>query len=62
MKPPKAQVGFKFANILWPGRLFTEMKSRGVKLEKRYDQLFDYWSYIARKHRSPAIPRIRQCR
>jgi hypothetical protein len=30
------------------------MKSRGTKLEKYYDQAFDYWSHIVPK-RSPCV-------
>ncbi len=38
--------GKKFADLLWPGRVLIEMKSRGQHLEKHYDQAFDYWSHI----------------
>ena len=44
--------GKKFADLLWPSRVLIEMKSRGAKLEKHYDQLFDYWSHIV-PHRPP---------
>ena len=44
--PVKKKGGTKFADLLWPGRVLIEMKSRGLKLEKHYDQLFDYWSHI----------------
>ena len=33
----------KFADFVWPGRCLNEMKSRGVKLSKHYQQTFDYW-------------------
>jgi len=38
--------GKKFADLLWPDRVLIEMKSRGEKLERYYDQGFDYWSHI----------------
>lgn len=46
---PKLKGGVKFADLLWPGRVLIEMKSRGEKLEKHYDQLFYYWSHIVPK-------------
>src|SRR5437773_5768070 len=33
----------KFADLVWPGRCLIEMKSRGEKLSKHYQQTFDYW-------------------
>jgi hypothetical protein len=33
----------RFADFVWPGRCLIEMKSRGVKLSKHYQQTFDYW-------------------
>ncbi len=33
----------KFADFVWPRRCLIEMKSRGVKLSKHYQQTFDYW-------------------
>ncbi|MDP5337775.1 MAG: N-6 DNA methylase [Nodularia sp. (in: cyanobacteria)] len=33
----------KFADLLWRPRLLLEMKKRGEKLEKHYDQVFEYW-------------------
>jgi hypothetical protein len=33
----------KFADFVWRGRCLIEMKSRGVKLSKHYQQTFDYW-------------------
>jgi hypothetical protein len=36
----------KFADLVWPGRCLIEMKSRGVKLSKHYQQTFDYWLNI----------------
>jgi hypothetical protein len=41
--------GQKFADLLWPDRVLIEMKSRGEKLEKHYDQAFDYWTHIVPK-------------
>ncbi|MGI8437690.1 MAG: type IIL restriction-modification enzyme MmeI, partial [Chthoniobacterales bacterium] len=38
--------GKKFADLLWPGRVLIEMKSRGAKLEKHYDQALEYWQLI----------------
>ncbi|MDP1588506.1 MAG: N-6 DNA methylase, partial [Prosthecobacter sp.] len=52
---PKAKGGMKFADMLWPGRVLFEMKSRGEKLEKHYDQLFFYWSHIVPKRPPFAI-------
>src|SRR5438128_1063479 len=46
--------GKKFADLLWPDRVLIEMKSRGEKLEKYYDQAFDYWSHIV-PHRPPLV-------
>ncbi|MDR3403161.1 MAG: N-6 DNA methylase [Chthoniobacter sp.] len=45
----KAKGGKKFADLLWPERVLIEMKSRGEKLEKHYDQAFDYWTHIVPK-------------
>src|ERR1035437_6444604 len=33
----------KFADFHWPGRALIEMKSRGEKLSKHYQQIYDYW-------------------
>jgi len=33
----------KFADLLWRPRLLLEMKKRGEKLEKHYQQAFEYW-------------------
>ena len=33
----------KFIDLLWRPRLLLEMKSRGEKLQKHYQQAFDYW-------------------
>jgi SAM-dependent methyltransferase len=33
----------KFADLLWRPRLLMEMKKRGEKLEKHYQQAFEYW-------------------
>lgn len=38
--------GKNFADLLWAERVLFEMKSRGKKLERHYDQLFDYWTHI----------------
>lgn len=35
-----------FADLVLPGKLLLEMKSRGEKLEKHYRQAFEYWMYI----------------
>jgi len=44
--------GKNFADLLWPERVLVEMKSRGKKLERHYDQIFDYWTHIV-PHRPP---------
>ena len=31
-----------FADLVWPGRVVVEMKKRGEKLQRHYDQLRDY--------------------
>ena len=36
----KAKGGKKYGDLVWPGRVLIEMKSRGENLEKHYDQLF----------------------
>ena len=46
--------GKKFADLLWPDRVLIEMKSRGEKLEKHYDQTFEYWTHIV-PHRPPFV-------
>ena len=46
--------GKNFADLLWPQRVLFEMKSRGVKLERHYDQVFDYWTHIV-PHRPPYV-------
>ncbi len=46
--------GKKFADLLWPNRVLIEMKSRGEKLEKHYDQAFNYWTHIV-PHRPPYV-------
>ena len=35
--------GTGFADLVWKPRLLLEMKSRGEKLQKHYQQAFDYW-------------------
>src|SRR5437016_474152 len=44
----------KFADLVWPGRCLIEMKSRGVKLSKHYQQTFDYWLNLV-PHRPPFV-------
>jgi SAM-dependent methyltransferase len=46
--------GKNFADLLWPERVLIEMKSRGKKLERQYDQIFDYWTHIV-PHRPPFV-------
>jgi type II restriction/modification system DNA methylase subunit YeeA len=38
--------GKKFADLVWPGKVLIEMKSRGQRLERHYRQVFDYWVYL----------------
>jgi SAM-dependent methyltransferase len=53
--PPRgAQVHTKYADFVWPGRALIEMKSRGVKLSKHYQQTFDYWLNLV-PHRPPYV-------
>jgi hypothetical protein len=44
----------KYADFVWPGRCLIEMKSRGVKLSKHYQQTFDYWLHLV-PHRPPYV-------
>ena len=44
----------KYADFVWPGRTLIEMKSRGVKLSKHYQQTFDYWLHLV-PHRPPYV-------
>jgi SAM-dependent methyltransferase len=46
--------GKNYADLLWPERVLIEMKSRGKKLERQYDQIFDYWTHIV-PHRPPYV-------
>lgn len=46
--------GKNYADLLWPERVLIEMKSRGKKLERHYDQIFDYWTHIV-PHRPPFV-------
>ncbi len=46
--------GKNFADLFWPQRVLFEMKSRGTKLERHYDQAFDYWTHIV-PHRPPYV-------
>jgi type I restriction-modification system DNA methylase subunit len=39
----------KFADLLWQPRLLLEMKKRGEKLEKHYQQAFEYWLELVPK-------------
>jgi tetratricopeptide (TPR) repeat protein len=36
----------KFADLVWRPRLLLEMKSRGEKLEKHHQQVFEYWDKL----------------
>jgi SAM-dependent methyltransferase len=44
----------KFADLVWPGRVLVEMKSRGEKLSRHYQQTFDYWLNLV-PHRPPYV-------
>jgi len=44
----------RFADFVWPGRCLIEMKSRGTKLSKHYQQTFDYWLNLV-PHRPPYV-------
>jgi len=46
--------GKNYVDLLWPERVLIEMKSRGKKLERHYDQIFDYWTHIV-PHRPPYV-------
>ncbi|MCX6873487.1 MAG: N-6 DNA methylase [Verrucomicrobia bacterium] len=46
--------GKNYADLLWPERVLIEMKSRGKKLERQYDQIFDCWTHIV-PHRPPFV-------
>ncbi len=46
--------GKNYIDLLWPERVLIEMKSRGRKLERHYDQIFDYWTHIV-PHRPPYV-------
>jgi hypothetical protein len=39
----------KFADLVWRPRLLLEMKSRGEKLEKHHQQVFEYWDKLIPK-------------
>ena len=41
----------KFADLVWRPRLLLEMKSRGEKLEKHHQQVFEYWDKLIPKPR-----------
>jgi hypothetical protein len=45
VKKPKGK-GKKFADLVWPGHLLIEMKSRGEHLDRHYRQAFDYWCHL----------------
>jgi len=49
---PKLKGGVKFADLLWPGRVLFEMKSRS---QKHDDQFFYSWSHIVPKRPPFAI-------
>jgi SAM-dependent methyltransferase len=44
----------KYSDLVWPGRVLIEMKSRGEKLSKHYQQTFDYWLNLV-PHRPPYV-------
>ena len=44
----------KFSDLVWPARVLIEMKSRGEKLSKHYQQTFDYWLNLV-PHRPPYV-------
>jgi len=44
----------KYADFVWPARVLVEMKSRGEKLSKHYQQTFDYWLNLV-PHRPPYV-------
>ena len=44
----------KFSDLVWPVRVLIEMKSRGEKLSKHYQQTFDYWLNLV-PHRPPYV-------
>jgi hypothetical protein len=44
----------KFADFVWPSRVLIEMKSRGEKLSRHYQQTFDYWLNLV-PHRPPYV-------
>ena len=44
----------KYSDLVWPGRVLIEMKSRGVKLSKWYNKTFDYWLNLV-PHRPPYV-------
>ena len=46
--------GKNYIDLLWPERVLIEMKSRGRKLERHYDQIFDSWTHIV-PHRPPYV-------
>lgn len=39
----KKSKGTGFIDLIWKPRLLLEMKKRGEKLQRHYDQAFDYW-------------------
>jgi len=38
--------GTRFLDLHWPGRVLIEMKKRGERLERHYDQAFSYWMQL----------------
>jgi hypothetical protein len=50
----------KFADLVWPGHVLFEMKSRSERLSKHYQQTFDYWLNLTPQ--PPALRRPLQLR
>lgn len=46
MRTPDGKTRTKFADLLWPSKLLIEMKRRGEKLDRHYQQAFEYWQHI----------------
>lgn len=38
--------GKRFADLVWPGRVLIEMKTRDERLERHYHQAFEYWGRL----------------
>ena len=41
----KTPSSHRWADFIWPHRVLIELKKRGEKLEKHYDQLFENWCF-----------------